>query len=296
MEENKCSILVTSCDKYEDAWTPFFGLFHVMWPDCPYHIYLNTETKDYISSKITVTSIHPQNPNDCKGNPLSWSARLKCALEQIESEYILFMLEDFFLMSPVKSNVISKCISYMDDNKDIVAFDFHSDPHTKEIFECFFAPVDKSYDYAVNTMTTLWRKEYLISLLRDESAWDFEFFATGRWRRSKNKYIFTYIGEAPIFDYEIKPKYGYGIFQGRWLWNNKQLFEKYGIEADFSKRPTLQYEELPDLEARQREKNWLWNDFKKAISSPYQMLHYLECTKNVTKDVVRRFWRKYFNR
>lgn len=42
---NNCAILLSTCDKYEDAWLPFFTLFKTYWKECTFPIYLNTETK-----------------------------------------------------------------------------------------------------------------------------------------------------------------------------------------------------------------------------------------------------------
>ena len=64
--KKECSILVTSCDKYEDAWKPFFSLLNIMWPTCPYRIYLNTETKNHIEKIINVVFV------DFNGGDESW--------------------------------------------------------------------------------------------------------------------------------------------------------------------------------------------------------------------------------
>lgn len=42
----KYSVLVNTCDKFEDCWNPFFQLFSLYWQDYKGTIYLNTE-KDY---------------------------------------------------------------------------------------------------------------------------------------------------------------------------------------------------------------------------------------------------------
>ena len=58
MDCNSVSILINSCDAYEDIWEPFFRCFSENWPDCPYPIYLNTETKEYNPDYIHVTSLN----------------------------------------------------------------------------------------------------------------------------------------------------------------------------------------------------------------------------------------------
>ena len=83
------TILVNSCDLYEDAWDPFFRLLKIQWPDCAYPVILNTETKEYHCDFMDVRTVK-------SGKKRSWSARLKYALDQIETRFVLFSLEDFF--------------------------------------------------------------------------------------------------------------------------------------------------------------------------------------------------------
>ena len=83
--KNDVTILVNSCDKYEDAWEPFFRLFHMQWPDCPYKIILNTESKTFLCDYISVETIHT-----CECN--TWTERVKKALSKIDTEFVLFFL------------------------------------------------------------------------------------------------------------------------------------------------------------------------------------------------------------
>lgn len=113
----KCAILVNSCDAYEDVWEPFFTLFQIMWKDCEYPIYLNTESKSYKSEQL---KIQPVNLPSKYAKKISWSKRLRLAIEQIDAEYILMLLEDFFLMSPVRGDVIKTCIKELDKDDTAV--------------------------------------------------------------------------------------------------------------------------------------------------------------------------------
>ena len=47
MSNNRCAVLVTSCDSYSDIWDPFFKLMDAYWQDIPYKVYLNTETVEF---------------------------------------------------------------------------------------------------------------------------------------------------------------------------------------------------------------------------------------------------------
>ena len=85
-----CAVLVCSCDKYEDTWIPFFTLMKKYWSDCPYQIYLNTETKQYkdkLGMGVITLNSRPK---------YSWSKRLKNCLRQIDSQFVILILDDFF--------------------------------------------------------------------------------------------------------------------------------------------------------------------------------------------------------
>jgi len=292
---NKCSVLINSCDKYEDAWYPFFSLLEIMWKDCSYPVFLNTETKNFSHLEIDINVLHPNSLYTKRNKEISWSERLRQALNKIDSEYVITLLEDFFLMSPVRDDMIEKCIDIMDNNENIGVIDFYHEPHIATVIYDEFSEVDKNFDYCINAMACLWRKSFLLEILRDEDPWKFEFFGTYRWRKTDYK-ILTHREEfKPVFDYKIKPKYGYGIYQGKWLEKNQELFEKYNIEVDFSKREILKFEDLPPLEAELKEEDWLKNDFKKAFKDPKLFFHYVKCAKNIAKDKLIRFYAQHFN-
>ncbi len=294
MEKNKCSLLLSSCDKYKDAWLPFFTLLDIMWTNRNMPVFMSTESADFSYTNINIKCLHPESLTDKKGRPISWSNRLKQAIEKIDSEYILLMLEDFFLQAPVRNDVVEDCIKWMNEDKKIGHIDFYNEPFIDRIERGEFSPVDPSYDYALNTLPGLWRKEFLLSIIRDEDPWDFEFYGTGRWRRTDIK-IYTHRKEFPkVFDFGLNPALGYGIFRGKWLKKNQELFEQYGIDVNYDNLGM--WEELPDLVAREREKNWLLHDFQKALKSPKALIHYVKCTYNVGKDKIAHIKQKYFNR
>lgn len=290
MNSNKCAVLVTSCDGYSDAWYPFFKLLSIHWQDLKYPIYLNTEEKEYEYPDLDIKCLHPDKSD------VSWSKRLKQALQRIDAEYIVFMLEDFFIKQAVRSDVIENCIRWMDEDEKVVFIDFYHDKTESDtIVNGEFSEIERKNDWAINANCAIWRKQFLIDILRDENPWDFEMNATARWRRTDKK-IYTHRKEfAPIIDYQFETINGpwSGIIKGKWLSTVPELFDQYGIEVDFSQRGLI---DPPSYKKRDREPHWLWHDFVKALKSPKQLSHYFKCLVNVTKNKLKRFWRKYFNR
>lgn len=261
---DKLAILINSCDAYDDLWEPFFKLFSIMWKDCQYPLFLNTESKVFNAPYISVTSLHPKKTN------LSWSHRLKLALQQIDSDYVLMLLDDFFLMSPVRTEVISQVVNWMDQDTSIVCVrvencHIHEDIES-ELEE--FAPIKKDWDFTVSTQAAIWRKNFLEELLRErESAWDFESFGSVRFNKkySKKGYkIYIHKSSFPrVLDYDFLIEQGYGVVKGKWLKGNINLFKKYRIDVDFAKRGFFEDNRIVEYSMFQRTMNRVKLEFNR---------------------------------
>lgn len=235
MDNSIVSILVNSCDKYVDAWEPFFRLLHIQWPDCPYNIFLNTESKKYECDFLNVSTI-------CCGKNKSWSQRVKYALSLIDTDYVLFFLEDFFLMSPVNSYLLSNAVDEIQRNKRIGFISFNPDLDKalgywkidREYNE-YYVYVSKKSKYRINAQANLWRKSFLNNVLKDnENAWEFEVYGTIRAKLMHQITLSRKIDSDKVFDYHTYQRFGYGINRGKWLQNNKSLFDKYAINVNFN--------------------------------------------------------------
>ena len=103
MGNKDCSILVTSCDAYRDIERPFVTLFRKYWPDCPFELVLVTETANGAAS--TADSDTPQFDRiHATGKGKNWCQMLAEALAQIETPYVLLLMNDYLLTSPVDTH------------------------------------------------------------------------------------------------------------------------------------------------------------------------------------------------
>lgn len=237
---DSCSILVSSCDKFKSAWHPFFTLLRRYWPQCKYQVYLNTETLNYSDNEVT--TLNSKNT--------SWSGRLIESLERINSDFVIFVLEDFFLTAPVKDGVISDMIEVMSkDNSIAVVYPKHIGNYSKKDGihpEWIRMDIDKNGKYMVNCQLGIWNRKALLDILKPGmSPWELE-------REFKIpedcKYKFycspngnKFSVEGDVFPYYFAIQKGYGIAQSKWLWNNKKFFKKEKIEVDFKELGTLSY-------------------------------------------------------
>jgi hypothetical protein len=152
------------------------------------------------------------------------------------------MLDDEFIREPVIQSRLERLLSIMKWNLRISAI-ILDPPFTDEIYP--FLRKSRLYKglypipfarYNYNSANAaLWRKSRLVHYLcSGESPWEFEV-------NTKNRLLyfdeFYYCGKDhnPIHTsfYEIL---GFGIYKGKWLWKNKELFDSFGIRIDYEKR------------------------------------------------------------
>lgn len=212
------SVLVMSCDAYEDIWEPFYTLFNKYWK-CPYKVYFGTETKD----NKHFTTIKTQG---------SWTARVRQTLEQIDTKYVIFLLDDFFLRNPVRQGIIDSAITQFDDNTAVFNFELNKDTKTIESPLNGFRTRLNNQVYLCSCQPSLWDRKKLISLLqKDMNAWEWET------QIIDSPYKFNINVRELVFDigYYAERK-SWGIVQGKWAIECIDLFKKEKINVDFSKR------------------------------------------------------------
>ena len=240
-------ILVLSCDAYSYVWPTFFTLLDKYYPHHP-EVYLSTETKQCDFCKTIKT------------NSQVWTERFKSALEQIPDNYILVMLEDFFIRKPVNEQEILNAEKIMQNNKNIIVCNFELQ-YRKGVATAY-----PSYERQLNKQTylnscqpSLWNRKLLIERLqKSQTAWEWETSIID----SPYMHLINNTKEYIIdIGYRHQPieKGGWGITRG-----------KVSQECiDFLKTENLQLQEIPKI--------------KWSIITPYYQA--LEYTKELAKTL-----------
>ncbi len=93
------AIVVSSCDKYSEAWKAFAHGFLKYWPDCSYKLYFITGYKDApIGTSIKV------------GPDKGWSANMLVALDQISETTLLMMVDDYWLFERIDNQAVEELV------------------------------------------------------------------------------------------------------------------------------------------------------------------------------------------
>ena len=238
----KYSILVNTCDKFEDCWNPFFKLFFLFWPDYNGVIYLNTEYKEYKESwgKNKIISIKGCKRNSYpKGKRATWSQCLYWALELIDTDIVLYLQEDYFFKDKVKTNIIDGFVDLMLSDESIKCIHL-TDQSVLASGKSEFEKLDnvaRIQKYRVSCQAALWRKKELFELLRlREDAWQFEKYGSKRSSLLNHRYLVVDKTWVKLNKFEIIPYIFTGIVRGRWIRETETLFNAQGIKLDFSVR------------------------------------------------------------
>lgn len=244
MNKSLCTILLNTCDKYEEAWYPFFALFTKHWKDCPFDFVLNTESKSFSYDGVNITVSNSNNKN--------WGDRMCDALSHVKTPFVLCMLEDFFVQKKVREDEVYYCINEMQQHEDIGAFYFNriSGYETDSEYDNYYlmTPTEQHFLYIINCQASVWRKEVLISAAKGcENPWyfeersfvdlpnvvnEFKFYCTKTSKYDK-------IRPEDVFSYLCIRSTGYGIYKSKWLWNNKKMFRKHGIKCKCNTLPKV---------------------------------------------------------
>lgn len=256
MQRDDVTILVNSCDKYEDAWHPFFECLHHFAGELPYPIVLNTETKQYSSPHYAVRCINTPGKS-------SWSSRLHHVLEQIDTDFVFFLLEDYFLKDNFDVDRFEDVVDYMKARPDVAVVDiaprWASSPTEQEENRLKYRDLKDYFEernkqnFNITCSPGVWRTEALRSLLRShEDAWDFEIYAGIRAKKAGWKVVRYFAHTPTIYEYDYQVWTGMGITAGHWLPKNPAFFEKLGIHVNFERLGILDVASTEEIRARNR--------------------------------------------
>ncbi len=222
------SILIVSCDKYSDLWKPFFSLYWSFWKDNIFETYLGSNYLRFDDSRIKMLTI---------GQDKSWSHGLLRMLESIDTKYVIVLLEDFFLRSPMNTSDILKCIDILKElNGQMLRLIPRTGPDKAVTGYPLIGYIKPSSAFRVSTQGTLWRKTALQHLLRDnESIWEFEINGTERSRKYNHGYYCVW---KPVLTYEH-----HVIERGKWFRKEAKRFGAMDIGCDFNARTVMSEKE-----------------------------------------------------
>lgn len=216
--ENDVTIVFCTCDKYYDLWNDFFRLLKKYWPEFHGTIILNSESKE-----ITMPGLSISKPLNCSSD-LSWEDRLALSLKKVKTEFVLIMLDDFFLKRKVHTEEFEKSLEIMKKTPAVVSITYLREPGvTQKRYKNNYYIRRRIAPYKMTAHITLYRKDYLLNILRkNESAWEFETNGTVRSWFLKGVFLGPINNFNPVFSYD----FGSLVIRGKFYKPVKSYFEE----------------------------------------------------------------------
>ena len=180
------------------------------------------------------------------------------ALARINEEYIMILVEDFFLREKVQTELIEQLLDCMDNDRSICQIQLfgtrkNCDEERGNTLSNHMEIEQIGDDKAkVCFVPTIWRKEVLIRWLRPwETIWAFEGCGSARAKRWKYPEKVLRVYSPAVFNY-LWEKGCYCVVNGRWMIHPllTGLFERNGIDIDFQERGTITMEEWTSVDTK----------------------------------------------
>ena len=175
MSTNNITLLIGTCDKYSFLWENFKTLQtkYIDLPDSPKVVF--TESLDFGEG---YTMSHLQNPH--------WSNLLKDALDKVTTEFVFFVLEDYFFVKKITSDDFSQITEAMDKHS-LSKFMFVAPDGMTHLTAAPMRPITNlsmpgnhflqhiGSQYLTSVQPSVWRTDYLRECVKkDWNPWQFE--------------------------------------------------------------------------------------------------------------------------
>lgn len=185
------SIVVGSCDKYSFLWDKFTKRFNQYWDvDVELKKYLISETIEFNSDTFETL----------KCGKVSYTECLKKSLENINTKYILWLQDDYFMIRTLPKQIILDCYELILNNENIIRVGIHpnSKYYTTLKHNNNFLKLSKKSQYTISMQSSIWNREKLLSFLNNspnESPWQFEINGSQRLNKTKYDVLFYELKE-----------------------------------------------------------------------------------------------------
>ena len=230
----RLTLLLVSYDGYSDMWPTFFECKEKFWPDCPYPIVLANNEKDFAASNLKVLNC---------GKEAQWSTRTRMALENIDTKYVMFLLEDLFISDKVKTEHIEGALDLMDkdgiDYYKIKSFSSIDTVLYKKI--PYLHVIPQNLRYGISLQAAIWDKDFFKQKIGEGNYNPWYFEAERNRESSENSESEKMVG---LYDNRNILNICHMVVQGKYLPNAVKYMLAKDIQIDTTQRSVMPLKQL----------------------------------------------------
>jgi hypothetical protein len=256
----KYSLVILSNYKYRDLWPINNHYLKNNWPEIYDDTYIITDKSDISSvGDVKVITV----PSE------SFSERIHFSVREIEADYIVLLLDDYFLTKKINNDKINYIVEFMIKNKVDYVRVFKVPRQKKKKMEpnSELYKIDLNINYAVNLQPGIWRKEALLNISEGNmNPWEFE--VSMRKKSIKKGYnCYATLGNELPFEH--------GLLRGKYF------------------RKTYKKVKNDELLTNNRKQLTRFEEFK--YKSKVRMSHMIpQKAKSIFKKVLKKFGFKFY--
>jgi hypothetical protein len=224
--DTRCTILIPSPDTNRELLRLFVLMKSRFWRDCSLSTFVATQTENWASYGNDINYLYT-------GENSSWGERMHEALKKIQTPYILFLCDDFFISKNIDNErfdyILEKLIKR---NAKFCRFfpPAHNSDIAPDLWEVL--PIPKNVPYGINIGGGIYSRDYLMDLIGDGTidGWTIE--------NELNKQCANYNKDDYYEDcFWISGNFLgiiHGVSKGKWFPSAKRKIKKLGYKVDDS--------------------------------------------------------------
>lgn len=234
-------IVLSTCDDYSDVLDLFLYTFALNWPIESQDVYVNCESvgylKDFQDFKIL---------NITHSRHMNWGERVLSTVGLIDSEFFIFLLDDYVLNNPVSREELDKAVSLLKANPMHSCVYLHYSQKISDNAESVdykFIRLNQKVNYRFNTLPAIWRREHFLQILRaTDDPWSWEAFAM--YRCDARNMIALSVSSCQHNIYHYSSTTGGLVYRGIWVKEALDAIrQKYDLIVDCDRRGIASFAE-----------------------------------------------------
>lgn len=164
---NNLSVLIGSCDSYSPLWENFDILFQRYW---------NPSTTNILVSETL--SFDNQHYKTITPGLKPWGERMLAGLDEIKTDYVFFILDDYYLTESFTTELIQEHIDVLESHKAdkiMMDIDYGEPTYHLEHIESDLYKFKNISNYLNSVQPSIWKTSYLRQVLKPSyNPWQFE--------------------------------------------------------------------------------------------------------------------------
>lgn len=217
-----CAVVVSSCDAYSDLWPYFFHFYFKFRPNAPQPVYLIANERRYADPRVKTINVGPDQ---------QWGSNTRAAIQQIDAECVVLLLDDFFFDAPFPEETFQQTLNqFATADGRLLEMRLHGEAG-EAIAGTGFRRADPQ-NLCAGINSNLWRRELLLEIAEPGlNIWQCESLVRKKLREGE-KHFFFMDQQAPK-----QISFVEGVRGRFWKPEGLAYMRKNGIEPDLGWRP-----------------------------------------------------------